>query len=96
MGSCKSMMCASEEGAVVSFRKGLWRAVGCLGFGFLVLYCPILLVPGHSHSIILAFYNPEVRKRRGAGEMAQCFRALTALPELSPNPSNHMVAHNHL
>jgi hypothetical protein len=33
----------------------------------------------------------------GAGEMAQRVRALTALPEvLSSNPSNHMVAHNHL
>jgi len=33
----------------------------------------------------------------GAGEMAQQLRALTALPEvLSSNPSNHMVAHNHL
>ena len=32
-----------------------------------------------------------------AGEMAQCLRALAALPEvLSSNPSNHMVAHNHL
>jgi hypothetical protein len=32
-----------------------------------------------------------------AGEMAQQLRALTALPEvLSSNPSNHMVAHNHL
>jgi hypothetical protein len=32
-----------------------------------------------------------------AGEMAQWLRALTALPEvLSSNPSNHMVAHNHL
>jgi hypothetical protein len=29
--------------------------------------------------------------------MAQCFRALTALPEsLSSITSNHMVAHNHL
>ena len=29
--------------------------------------------------------------------MAQWLRALTALPEvLSSNPSNHMVAHNHL
>ena len=34
---------------------------------------------------------------RGAGEMAQRVRALTALPEvLSSNPSNHMVSHNHL
>jgi hypothetical protein len=33
----------------------------------------------------------------GAGEMAQRLRALTVLPEvLSSNPSNHMVAHNHL
>jgi hypothetical protein len=33
----------------------------------------------------------------GAGEMAQRVRALTALPEvLSSNPSNNMVAHNHL
>jgi hypothetical protein len=33
----------------------------------------------------------------GAGEMAECLRALTALPEvLSSNPSKHMVAHNHL
>jgi len=33
----------------------------------------------------------------GAGEMVQWLRALTALPEvLSSNPSNHMVAHNHL
>jgi hypothetical protein len=29
--------------------------------------------------------------------MAQWLRALTALPKvLSSNPSNHMVAHNHL
>jgi hypothetical protein len=32
----------------------------------------------------------------GTGEMAQRVRALTALPkDLSSNPSNHMVAHNH-
>jgi hypothetical protein len=32
-----------------------------------------------------------------AVEMAQWLRALTALPKvLSSNPSNHMVAHNHL
>jgi hypothetical protein len=31
------------------------------------------------------------------GEMAQRLRALTALPKvLSSNPSNHMVAYNHL
>jgi hypothetical protein len=34
---------------------------------------------------------------RGAGEMAQWLRALTALPEvLSSIPSNHLVAHYHL
>jgi hypothetical protein len=33
---------------------------------------------------------------QGAGEMAQWVRALTALPkDLSSNPSNHIVAHNH-
>ena len=32
-----------------------------------------------------------------AAEMAQWLRALTALPEaLSSNPSDHMVAYNHL
>jgi hypothetical protein len=32
-----------------------------------------------------------------AAEMAQRLRALNALPEvLRSNPSNHMVAHNHL
>jgi hypothetical protein len=32
-----------------------------------------------------------------AGEMTQRLRALAALPEvLSPIPSMHMVAHNHL
>jgi hypothetical protein len=32
-----------------------------------------------------------------AGEMAQWVRAPTALPKVpSSNPSNHMVAHNHL
>jgi hypothetical protein len=32
-----------------------------------------------------------------AAEIAQQVRALTALPKvMSSNPSNHMVAHNHL
>jgi hypothetical protein len=40
---------------------------------------------------------PFIKVIRGAGEMAQRLRALTALPEvLSSIPSNHMVAHNHL
>ena len=38
-----------------------------------------------------------LRKGSGAGEMAQWVREMTALPKvLSSNPSNHMVAHNHL
>jgi hypothetical protein len=33
----------------------------------------------------------------GAGEIVQWLRALTALPkDQSSNPSNHMVAHDHL
>jgi hypothetical protein len=36
-------------------------------------------------------------KIRGAGEMAQLLRALSALPEvLSSNPSIYMVTYNHL
>jgi hypothetical protein len=35
--------------------------------------------------------------RKGAGEMAQWLRAPSALLKVpSSNPSNHMVAHNHL
>jgi hypothetical protein len=38
-----------------------------------------------------------MKKIKQAGEMAQRLRALTALLKvLSSNPSNHMVAHNHL
>jgi len=45
--------------------------------------------------------SPAKKKKKefvkGAGEMAQRLRALTALPKvLSSIPSNHMVAHNHL
>jgi hypothetical protein len=37
------------------------------------------------------------KEREYPGEMAQWFRALTALPEVpSSIPSNHMMAHNHL
>jgi hypothetical protein len=40
---------------------------------------------------------PHFKKIVWAGEMAQWLRVLTALPKvLSSNPSNHMVAHNHL
>jgi hypothetical protein len=38
-----------------------------------------------------------LKPKREAGEMAQPLRAPSALPEvLSSNPSNHIVAHNHL
>jgi hypothetical protein len=42
--------------------------------------------------------KPHLKKQKQkTGEMAQQLRALTALPEiLSSNPSNHMMAHNHL
>jgi hypothetical protein len=37
------------------------------------------------------------KAEQGAGEMAQQLRALTAFMKvLNSNPSNHMVAHNHL
>jgi hypothetical protein len=42
----------------------------------------------HHHRQLNQVYNPH----RGAGEMVQQVRALTALPKvLSSNPSNHMV-----
>jgi hypothetical protein len=42
--------------------------------------------------------TPKKKKwRLEVGEMVQWLRTLTALPEvLRSNPSNHMVAHNHL
>jgi hypothetical protein len=41
--------------------------------------------------------NQNKRYTSGAGEMAQRLRVLTDLPNvLSSNPTNHMVAHNHL
>jgi hypothetical protein len=56
-----------------------------------------------SSKSVLKKVNPQVKSVfienycGEAGEMAQRLRALTALPEvLSSNPSNHMVAHNHL
>jgi hypothetical protein len=49
-----------------------------------------ILETGNVYSVLLKI-------SLGAGEMAQWLRALTALLEvLSSNPSNHMVAHNHL
>jgi hypothetical protein len=41
--------------------------------------------------------RPLENKLKGAGEMAQWLRVLTALPEVpSSISSNHMVAHNYL
>ena len=58
-----------------------------------VLLTGILLVAGMPGTSSLASVNTSGR----AGEMAQWVRALTALLKvLSSNPSNHMVAHNHL
>jgi hypothetical protein len=65
-------------------KEGMGRA--CLGYG----------------NVFMASLGKSVRPclkiaSTGAGEMAQWLRALTALPKvLSSNPSNHMVAHNHL
>jgi hypothetical protein len=53
---------------------------------------PNMMIP-----VILALEGKDKRIPGGAVEMAQRLRALTVLPEvLSSNPSNHMVAHNHL
>jgi len=41
--------------------------------------------------------NKHQERIQGVGKMAQSLRVLTLLPRiLSSNPSNHMVAHNHL
>jgi hypothetical protein len=37
-----------------------------------------------------------LKQSQGAGEMAQRLKAPTLPKVLSSNPSNHMVAHNHL
>jgi hypothetical protein len=59
----------------------------------------------HEASLVNRKFQPEgysanLSQRKdnsGAGEMAQWLRALTALLKvLSSNPSNYMVAHNHL
>jgi hypothetical protein len=52
-------------------------------------------------SIGMIPFKKKKKKKKQPGiraiEMAQRLRALIALPEiLSSNPSNHMVAHNHL
>jgi hypothetical protein len=41
-------------------------------------------------------YTVPIENRIRAGELAQWVRALALLKVLSSNPSNHMLAHNHL
>ena len=46
---------------------------------------------------LIGTYHPFSKSTHGAGEMAQCLRAPTALLKvLSSNPCNHMLAYNHL
>jgi hypothetical protein len=58
------------------------------------------LIPalGRQRLVELIAEKPSFKKQKqGAGEMAQWLRALTDLLKVpSSNPSNHMVAHNHL
>jgi hypothetical protein len=45
----------------------------------------------------MGFKKKKEKKRLRSGEMAQWLRALTAFQKvLTSNPSDHMVAHNHL
>ena len=46
---------------------------------------------------LIGTYHPFSKSTHGAGEMAQCLRAPTALLKvLSSNPCNHMLTYNHL
>ena len=67
----------------------------------------LLLLFGYYHQIIKQGRHHQARNSNnpngmqngcaGHGEMAQWLNALTApLKVLSSNPSNHMMAHNHL
>jgi hypothetical protein len=48
-------------------------------------------------AFIIFALNTYLKVVNRAGEMAQRLRVPTALPKvMSSNPSNHMVAHNHL
>jgi len=72
-----------------SYAKTVPFRVGAAQF---LTLCP--LITYRSLVLITSYVK---KKHLGAGEIAQCLRAPTALPEaLSSNPSNHMVAHNHL
>jgi hypothetical protein len=51
----------------------------------------------HQIKINKSLKEKEKKRKKEAGEMAQCLRALTVLPDvLSSILRNHMVAHNHL
>jgi hypothetical protein len=53
--------------------------------------------PSHQPLVSPSLFKKKKKKKARAEEMAQWLRELTALPEdVSSNPSNHMVAHNHL
>jgi hypothetical protein len=51
---------------------------------------------GHRGNNLKIMTLKKKKMTRGAGEISQRLRALTALLKvLSSNPSNHMVVHNH-
>jgi hypothetical protein len=67
-----------------------WLIVFLWGNSFIFLWIPQSNIFGF---LLIDYKNDKA----GADEMAQQVRALTAfLKVLSSNPSNHMVAHNHL
>jgi hypothetical protein len=61
-----------------------------------LMYQPPNLCPTEEAQVLTVLWSFKMYEY-WAGEMAQQSRALTALLKvLSSNPSNHMVAHNHL
>jgi hypothetical protein len=76
-----------------SFLPSLWSAMG-------ILQCPPTFVSFQAPASVSAgppLCKFSLKSSSHAGEMAQQLKALTALPKvLSSNPSNHVVAHNHL
>jgi hypothetical protein len=76
---------------VGSCEPGCWELnLGTLNYGTISTVLFSLSWIAWTHDFLLA-------EKDRAEEMAQQLRALTVLPKvLSSNPSNHMVAHNHL
>jgi hypothetical protein len=62
--------------------------------------CKFKFILGYTGSEIAGGILKKTKNKKPlspAGEMAQWVRALNVLPKvLNSNPSNHMVAHNHL